>query len=151
MSNDSHEMSALAIIDPLPCLTVSKPCLSMSFDFSLLSCADAVCLPIFGYLVFAFFKCEMSYSQMARIACRSKSCMFKVVVLQRRRLCQDACHKHIFLHSLGLKCHMGIRGWYWFCVHTCPISTQSVWQETVAITTSLWVVFLCHLPWQCPL
>lgn len=87
---------------------------------------------------------------MARIPCHSKSCMFKVVVLQRCRICQDACHKHIFLHSLGLKCHMGIRGWYWFCVHTSPISTQSVWQGTVAITTSLWVVFLCHLPWQSP-
>lgn len=77
--------------------------------------------------------------------------VFKVAFLQRVGYAKMRATSTFLLHSLGLKCHMGIRGWYWFCVHTCPISTQSVWQGTVAITTSLWVVFLCHLPWQSPL
>ena len=52
---------------------------------------------------------------------------------------------------------MGVEGWrvwgvwvfgggYWLCVHTCPISTQSVWQASVAITTPPRVAFLSHQP-----
>lgn len=32
------------------------------------------------------------------------------------------------------------------CVHTCPISTQSIWQASVAITTPPRVAFLSHQP-----
>lgn len=38
------------------------------------------------------------------------------------------------------------KGGYWLCVHTCPISTQSVWQASVAITTPPRVAFLSHQP-----
>lgn len=40
---------------------------------------------------------------------------------------------------------------YWLCVHTCPISTQSVWQASVAITTPPQVAFLSHQPVSCVL
>lgn len=53
----------------------------------------------------------------------------------------------VHLHRVG--------GWggcrYWLCVHTCPISTQSVWQASVAITTPPQVAFLSHQPVSCVL
>lgn len=54
---------------------------------------------------------------------------------------------YVFTANICLKCHMAVEGGgYWLCVHTCPISTQSVWQASVTITTPPRVAFLSHQP-----
>lgn len=63
---------------------------------------------------------------------------------------QTVHHERIFTFACNV-IWQSKDGGYWLCVHTCLISTQSVWQDSVAITTPPWVAFLSHQPCKQPI
>lgn len=114
-------------------------------------------MPLFSTLLYHTYKWTVSGKNWdAGITVGSQRDQDPVQVLRTDLAAAESVSLFFFFfllqRSYALKCHMGVReGVLIVCFHTCPISTQSVWQASVAITTPPQVAFLSHQPASSPL